>query len=79
MWSFTTELHIFMLRGTLGSSVNCSIFLAAQVDHTCVMDMMHDFGHLPLVKPYMVVVQSTNNCAMNETINGLYFEEEDYD
>ena len=36
-------------------------------------------GHLPLVKPYMVGVQSSNNAAVNEALNALYIEEEDYE
>ena len=36
-------------------------------------------GHLPLVKPYMVAVQSANNAAVNEALNNLYIEEEDYE
>lgn len=36
-------------------------------------------GHLHLVKPYMVAVQSNNVSAVNEALNGIYVEEEDYD
>lgn len=36
-------------------------------------------GQLPLVKPYMVAVQSANNAAVNEALNALYIEDEDYD
>ena len=36
-------------------------------------------GHLPLIKPYMVAVQSNNNAAVNEALNALYVEEEDYE
>lgn len=36
-------------------------------------------GHLPLVKPYMVAVQSANNAAVNEALNNLYIEDEDYE
>ncbi|CAM6046417.1 unnamed protein product [Sphagnum compactum] len=53
--------------------------LAARVDHTRVVDMMRKAGHLPLVKPYMVAVQSSNNSAVNEALNELYLEEEDYE
>jgi hypothetical protein len=79
MWNFTTELHTFILRGTLGSSMTYSMFLVVWVDDTCVANMMHNVEHLPLVQPYMVVVQNTNNSVMNEAINGFYLEEEDYD
>lgn len=36
-------------------------------------------GQLSLVKPYMVAVQSANNAAVNEALNGLYIEDEDYE
>lgn len=36
-------------------------------------------GHLHLVKPYMVAVQSNNVSAVNEALNEIYVEEEDYD
>jgi len=36
-------------------------------------------GNLALVKPYLVTVQSANVAAVNEALNGLYIEEEDYD
>lgn len=32
-----------------------------------------------LVKPYMVAVQSNNVAAVNEALNEIYIEEEDYD
>lgn len=32
-----------------------------------------------LVKPYMVAVQSNNVAAVNEALNEIYVEEEDYD
>ncbi|BBN15445.1 clathrin heavy chain [Marchantia polymorpha subsp. ruderalis] len=53
--------------------------LAPRVDHTRVVDIMRKAGHLPLVKPYMVGVQSNNVSAVNEALNELYVEEEDYD
>ncbi|GLU02552.1 hypothetical protein SLE2022_197980 [Rubroshorea leprosula] len=36
-------------------------------------------GHVRLVKPYMVAVQSNNIAAVNEALNEIYVEEEDYD
>ncbi|KAJ7546238.1 hypothetical protein O6H91_08G031500 [Diphasiastrum complanatum] len=53
--------------------------LAPRVDHTRVVDIMRKAGHLPLIKPYMVAVQSNNVSAVNEALNELYIEEEDYD
>jgi clathrin heavy chain len=53
--------------------------LSARVDHTRVVDIMKKAGQLPLVKPYMVAVQSANNAAVNEALNGLYIDDEDYE
>lgn len=53
--------------------------LSLRVDHTRVVDIMRKAGHLHLVKPYMVAVQSNNVAAVNEALNGIYVEEEDYD
>ncbi|GFY82126.1 clathrin, heavy chain [Actinidia rufa] len=39
----------------------------------------HTAGHLLLVKPYMVAVQSNNVTAVNEALNEIYVAEEDYD
>ncbi|VAI04330.1 unnamed protein product [Triticum turgidum subsp. durum] len=53
--------------------------LALRLDHTRVVDIMRKAGQLHLVKPYMVAVQSNNVSAVNEALNELYVEEEDYE
>ncbi|GFP97663.1 clathrin heavy chain 1 [Phtheirospermum japonicum] len=53
--------------------------LALRVDHTRVVDTMRKEGLLRLIKPYMVAVQSNNVSAVNEALNEIYVEEEDYD
>ncbi|XP_022887146.1 clathrin heavy chain 1-like [Olea europaea var. sylvestris] len=53
--------------------------LALRVDHARVVDIMRKAGHLRLIKPYMVAVQSNNVSAVNEALNEIYIEEEDYD
>ncbi|KAJ8443923.1 hypothetical protein Cgig2_032747 [Carnegiea gigantea] len=53
--------------------------LALRLDHTRVVDIMRKAGSLPLVKPYMIAVQSNNVSALNEALNEIYVEEEDYD
>lgn len=40
---------------------------------------MFQAGYLHLVKPYMVAVQSNDISAVNEALNEIYVEEEDYD
>ncbi|CAH8354698.1 unnamed protein product [Eruca vesicaria subsp. sativa] len=53
--------------------------LALRLDHTRVVDIMRKAGQLLLIKPYMVAVQSNNVSAVNEALNEIYVEEEDYD
>ncbi|KAJ6670981.1 CLATHRIN HEAVY CHAIN RELATED [Salix viminalis] len=53
--------------------------IALRVDHTRVVDIMRKAGQLRLIKPYMVAVQSNNVTAVNEALNEIYIEEEDYD
>ncbi|CAL0315619.1 unnamed protein product [Lupinus luteus] len=53
--------------------------LALRLDHTRVVDIMRKAGHIRLVKPYMIAVQSNNVSAVNEALNEIYAEEEDYD
>ncbi|GBG80598.1 hypothetical protein CBR_g31057 [Chara braunii] len=53
--------------------------LATRVDHSRVVDLMKKNGQLALVKPYLVAVQSNNVAAVNDALNDLYIEEEDYD
>eukprot|EP00246_Nothoceros_aenigmaticus_P001174 TRINITY_DN1157_c0_g1_i1.p1 TRINITY_DN1157_c0_g1~~TRINITY_DN1157_c0_g1_i1.p1 ORF type:complete len:1698 (-),score=398.34 TRINITY_DN1157_c0_g1_i1:654-5747(-) len=53
--------------------------LASRIDHTRVVDILRKEKNLPLIKPYMVAVQSNNVNAVNEALNGLYIEEEDYE
>ncbi|CAI0415749.1 unnamed protein product [Linum tenue] len=48
-------------------------------DHMQFKDIVVKAGHLLLVKPYMVAVQSNNVSAVNEALNQIYVEEEDYD
>lgn len=43
------------------------------------MHLKFQAGHLLLVKPYMVAVQSNNVSAVNEALNEIYVEEEDYE
>lgn len=44
-----------------------------------MVDIMRKAGHLPLVRPYLNNVQNTNLQAVNEAVNELCVEEEDYD
>lgn len=42
------------------------------------MNFFTKVGHLQLVKPYLRSVQSLNNKAINEALNSLLIDEEDY-
>ncbi|TMW40445.1 hypothetical protein DOY81_014475, partial [Sarcophaga bullata] len=54
------------------------LVLAPRMDHTRAVTFFSKTGHLALVKPYLRSVQSLNNKAINEALNGLLIEEEDY-
>eukprot|EP00243_Klebsormidium_subtile_P003871 TRINITY_DN174_c0_g1_i4.p2 TRINITY_DN174_c0_g1~~TRINITY_DN174_c0_g1_i4.p2 ORF type:complete len:286 (-),score=140.09 TRINITY_DN174_c0_g1_i4:332-1189(-) len=52
--------------------------LAPRVDHSRTVDIFRKAGHLPLVKPYLVEVQSANVSAVNEALNALLVDEKNY-
>ncbi|KAH8314612.1 hypothetical protein KR067_011399, partial [Drosophila pandora] len=54
------------------------LVLAPRMDHTRAVSYFSKTGYLPLVKPYLRSVQSLNNKAINEALNGLLIDEEDY-
>jgi clathrin heavy chain len=54
------------------------LVLAPRMDHTRAVNFFTKTNHLQLVKPYLRSVQSLNNKAINEALNGLLIEEEDY-
>ena len=48
------------------------------MDHTRAVNFFIKASHLSLVKPYLRSVQNHNNKAINEALNNLLIEEEDY-
>ncbi|GFT60926.1 clathrin heavy chain 1 [Nephila pilipes] len=54
------------------------LVLSPRMDHTRAVNFFTKVNHLPLVKPYLRSVQSLNNKAINEALNGLLIEEEDF-
>jgi len=48
------------------------------MDHTRSVNFFRKNGHLKLVKPYLRSVQSLNNKAINEALNTLLVEEDDF-
>jgi len=54
------------------------LVLTPRLDHTRAVHFFGKVGHLPLVKPYLRAVQNHNNKAINESLNNLLIDEEDY-
>uniref|UniRef100_A0A452TKQ8 Clathrin heavy chain n=1 Tax=Ursus maritimus TaxID=29073 RepID=A0A452TKQ8_URSMA len=54
------------------------LVLAPRLDHTRTVGFFSKVSQLPLVKPYLRSVQSHNNKSVNEALNQLLTEEEDY-
>lgn len=54
------------------------IVLTPRMDHTRGVSFFQKAGHLSLVKPYLRSVQNHNNKAINEALNNLLIDEEDY-
>ncbi|VDD80563.1 unnamed protein product [Mesocestoides corti] len=54
--------------------------LIPRLDHTRTVAFFTKVGHIPFVKPYLCVVQQSgaNIKAVNEALNSLLIEEEDY-
>jgi len=53
--------------------------LTPRVDHARMVDMFRKLNHLPLVKPYLASVQGSNLIQVNDAINQLCIEEEDFE
>lgn len=53
--------------------------LTPRLDHTRAVSFFTKCGHLHLVKPYLRAVQTNNNKSVNEAINQVLTEEEDYE
>lgn len=54
------------------------LVLTPRMDHTRCVAFFSKLGHIALVKPYLRSVQNHNNKAINEALNNLLIEEEDY-
>ncbi|MEW5307198.1 MAG: hypothetical protein WDW36_009606 [Sanguina aurantia] len=53
--------------------------LQSRVDHARVVELVRKAGHLPLIKEYLLAVQKNNVSEVNEAVNALLVEEEDYE
>jgi len=54
------------------------VVLAPRLDHTRTVNFFSKTNHLQLVKPYLRSVQNLNNKAVNEALNNLLIDEEDF-
>jgi clathrin heavy chain len=50
-----------------------------RIDPARVVVIAKEMQRLPLIKKYLQTIQETNNTAVNEALNDLYIEEEDYE
>jgi len=53
--------------------------IASKADHARVVQLARKAGHLPLILPYLKQVQQHNIAAVNEAINEVYAEAEQYE
>ena len=53
--------------------------LTPRLDHTRTVAFFRKANHLHFVKPYLRSVQQNNNKAINEAVNQVFIEEEDYE
>jgi len=53
--------------------------LSGRLDHKRVVQTIEMSGQLPLIMPYLQHVQRENNKVVNEAVNGLLVEEENYE
>ncbi|KAF9365590.1 hypothetical protein BGX34_009416 [Mortierella sp. NVP85] len=53
--------------------------LVPRIDHNRVIQMFQKSDNMPLIKGYLVSVQSVNNPAVNSAYHDLLIEEEDYE
>ena len=54
------------------------LVLSPRMDHTRSVNYFTKHNHLEMVKPYLRSVQNLNNKAINEALNSLLIDEEDY-
>ncbi len=52
--------------------------LAPKLDHQRVVMLVRRQENLPLIKEYLLSVQNIDNQIVNDAVNGLFLEEEDY-
>ena len=53
--------------------------IVTKVDHARVVSQLRESGNLPLVQPYLKQVQQHNIQQVNDALNDLYIEQEDFE
>jgi clathrin heavy chain len=53
--------------------------LIPRIDHARAIQLFQQNKHIPLVKPYLIEAQKSNNRSVNTTYNSLLIDEEDYE
>jgi len=53
--------------------------IANRLDHERVVTLIRKLGHLAFIKDYLVTVQNNNVQAVNEALNELYIEDEEFE
>jgi clathrin heavy chain len=53
--------------------------LIPKIDHARAVQQLRKAGHLALILPYLKQVQNLNLAAVNEAVNDIYYEAEDYE
>jgi clathrin heavy chain len=54
------------------------IELSPKLDHSRVVSVIRDYGHLSLIQKYLLFVQRENVLQVNEAVNQLYIEEDNH-
>lgn len=70
--SFYMEEQPMQINGLLKA-------LGSKLDLTRTIQVMRKTGYLALITPFMKSVQTQNNQAVNEALNAIYLENEDFE
>jgi len=69
---FYLSEHPLLVNDLMGALVN-------RVDHSRVVGLARKTNQLALIRAYLISIQEKNISAVNEALNELYVEEEDYE
>ncbi len=74
------RLHSALLQAGRSKATIVALLqvLEARIDHSRVVSILRKADHLPLVKDYLIAVQKGNLAAVNDAVNELLIEEEDF-